>query len=78
MNEYDNDVEPTTTLRDGSVVLSCILDFVIELQLAGHTVAIQDGNVVITPDVNEDLAWVLKSSRVDVQAILETGVARVH
>jgi hypothetical protein len=68
--------EPTQVLSDGTTVLCCILEYVIELQQAGHTITLDDdGHVVVTPAVNDDLAYMLDSNRRDIAAILETSAA---
>ena len=67
----DTDVEATVTLQNGTHVLTCVRDLIGSLKLAGHVIEMQNGEVVVTPNVDADCLYILQSNRHDTQLIIE-------
>jgi len=69
-NDY-NAGEPTTRLPDGSIVLTCLSDFVAEFQASGHAISVNDeGRVVVVPRINDLVYILLDTNSASVSAIL--------
>lgn len=69
--EYEPDDEPTIELLDGQVVSRAVYETVQGLRAQGYVIAVENGEVRVTPTVHENAFHVLDSNWGDTQAVLE-------
>ena len=64
--------EPVVNLPNGASVLLAVFQIVTGLQQRGHTISVEDGEVLVTPDddLDCDTLYLLESNRVDVATLL--------